>query len=176
MSMMMQTARAPFRADASQGDPGIFDSFRRVLGVGARTALGLTGFGGAGAALGAAVSGSRGRPSMGPPHHVVVARPGIVGAAQRFFPGGQTGLMVQNGSGLACATGFRPNKTSYWLKDGTHVEAGSRCVRRRQMNPLNPRAMSRSFRRIDGGKRFQNKMSEVSTGKYTASGKRKSCR
>ena len=178
MSMMMATARAPFRADSSQGDPGIFDSFRRVLGVGARTALGLTGFGGAGAAVGSAINGARRPPrrNMGPPGQAVVPRPGVVGAVQRFVPGGATGLMVgPNGNGLACETGFRPNKTSYWLKDGTHVEAGSRCVRRRQRNPLNPKAMSRAIGRIDGGKRFQNRMSQISTGKFTASGKRRSC-
>jgi hypothetical protein len=84
-------------------------------------------------------------------------------------------MVGPNGNGLACETGFRPNKTSYWLKDGTHVEAGSRCVRRRQRNPLNPKAMSRAIGRIDGGKRFQNRMSQISTGKFTASGKRRSC-
>jgi len=175
----MRQARAPFRADPSQGDPGLFDSFRKVLGVGARTALGLTGFGGAGVAFGSGISGSRrgpaARPRMGGPRQVV-PRPGIVGAAERFFPGGSTGLIVENGTGaIACESGHRPNKTSYFLKDGTFIEAGTRCVKRRQRNPLNPKAMSRAIGRIDGGKRFQNRMAQISTGKFTAAGKRKSC-
>ena len=173
MSMMMQTARAPFRADASQGDPGLFDFARSSLNFAARTALGMTGFGGAAGA----VQGARARGVMGPPprgrngaQSVEVPRPGVVGAAQRFLPGGATGMVE-----VACPSGHRANKTSYFLKDGTFVEKGSRCVKRRQRNPLNPKAMSRAIGRIDGGKRFQNRMAQISTGKFTASGKRRSC-
>jgi len=177
MSMMMQTARAPFRADASQGDPGLFDFARKSLNFATRTALGMTGFGGAaGAVQGARARRTNGvsavsRPAVGPPTQVAtVPRPGVVGAVQRFLPGGESGLMQ-----VACPSGHRANKTSYFLKDGTFVEKGSRCVKRRQRNPLNPKAMSRAISRIDGGKRFQNRMSEISTGRFTASGKRKSC-
>ena len=182
MSMMMQTARAPFRADASQGDPGLFDFARSSLNFAARTALGMTGFGGAAGA----VQGARARGVMGPPPRsdpfanvrrgrngtqvATVPRPGVVGAVQRFLPGGATGMVE-----LACPSGHRANKTSYFLKDGTFVEKGSRCVKRRQRNPLNPKAMSRAIGRIDGGKRFQNRMAQISTGKFTASGKRRSC-
>jgi hypothetical protein len=186
MSMMMQTARAPFRANPSQGDPGLRDWGRRAMGWGVKTALGLTGFGGAAAAVQAATGGGsngaiRGpleRHRVGPPVQVMVPRPGLIGAIQRAVPGGATGTMVAPGfgaNGSGCESGFRPNKTSYFLKDGTFVEAGSRCVRRRQRNPLNPKAMSRAIGRIDGGKRFQNRMSQISTGKFTASGKRRSC-
>jgi len=175
MSMMMQTARAPFRPDASQGDPGLFDFARRALSLGAKTALGLTGFGGAaGAIQGAFGPGGRAsrRPQVGPPGTgVQVPKPGVVGAVQRALPGGATGMVE-----LACPSGHRANKTSYFLKDGTFVEAGSRCVKRRQRNPMNPRALSRAIGRIDAGKRFQNRMSQISTGKYTASGKERSCR
>lgn len=195
MSMMIGRARA-----SSMGDPGLFDWGRKALGYAAKTALGMTGFGGAAGAISAAVGGERGsRPFQGaalgprPPvrvmgggavPQVMVPRPGVVGRVQRFIPGGATGTIAapvssvwgSNGAnGLACESGFRPNKTSYFLKDGSFVEAGTRCVRRRQRNPMNPRALSRAIGRIDAGKRFQNRMSQISTGRFTAAGKKKSC-
>lgn len=188
MSMMMQTARAPYRPDPAQGDPGLFGALKRGLGFAARTALGMTGFGGAAAAVQGAVDrtrtdmGPRRPPQappmrpMGPTQQVMVPRPGVVGAVQRFMPGGFTGTMVQEvAQNGACPSGHRPNKSNYFLSDGTFVPKGSRCVKRRQRNPTNPRAMSRAIARIDSGKRFQNRMAEISTGKYTAAGNRRSC-
>ncbi len=176
MSLMHQSARAPYRANMNQGDPGLFGNiFKKALGFGAKTALGLTGFGGVAAAAGGAALAASGRkrPIMtgpasraGPPQEV--RKPGVRGAIERFLPGGETGYME-------CPSGHRPNKTSYFLADGTFVEAGSRCVKKRQRNPMNPRALSRAIGRIDAGKRFQNRMADISTGKYTASGKRKAC-
>lgn len=162
MSMMMQTARAPFRASSSQGDPGLLDWARSSLS----SVLKFTPL----APLSDLVTGPRRPRLVGPARNgpQEVPKPGTRGRIERFLPGGETGMM-------ACASGFRPNKTSYFLKDGTHVEAGSRCVKRRQRNPLNPKAMSRAIGRIDGGKRFQNRMAQISTGKFTASGKRRSC-
>ena len=186
MSLMLQQARAPYRANRSQGDPGLRDWGRRALGWGVQTALGLTGFGGAAAAVSAAtgggVNGAR-RPlerhQVGPAVQVMVPRPGLIGKIQRAVPGGATGTMVGpapfGANGMACETGFRPNKTSYFLKDGTFIEKGTRCVKRRQRNPMNPRALSRAIGRIDAGKRFQNRMSQISTGRFTAAGKKKSC-
>ena len=187
MSMMMQTARAPYRPDPSQGDPGLFGALRRGLGFAARTALGMTGFGGAaaavqGAALRTGQNGDRMPPS--PPMRpmvgtqVMVPRPGVVGAVQRFLPGGFSGTQVATvGPNGACPPKFRLNKTSYTLKDGTFVPAGTRCVRKRRMNPTNPKAMSRSIQRIDAGKRFQHRMSTIATANYTAAGKKRdSCR
>jgi hypothetical protein len=180
VSMMMQTARAPYRPDPSQGDPGLFGLLRKGIGVAARTALGMTGYGGAAAAVRGAVNGDR-RPEAPPMRpmvgtQVMVPKPGVVGAVQRFLPGGFSGTEVatvtENG---ACPSGHRPNKTSYFLKDGTFVEKGTRCVKRRQRNPMNPRALSRAIGRVDAGKRFQNRMAQISTGKYTASGKRRTC-
>ena len=189
MSMMIGRARA-----SSMGDPGLFDIVKRGLGYAAKTALGMTGFGGAAGAIQTAVGPRTPRAVNGarPPvrpavPQVMVPRPGVVGRVQRFIPGGATGTIAapvssvwgSNGAnganGLACESGFRPNKTSYFLKDGSFVEAGSRCVRRRQRNPMNPRALSRAIGRIDAGKRFQNRMSQISTGRFTAAGKKKSC-
>lgn len=62
-------------------------------------------------------------------------------------------------TGLACPPGFRANKSDYWLKNGTYVPKGTRCVRIRRRNPLNPRALDRatsrvaSFARADKGAR-----------------------
>jgi len=50
MSMMVGRARA-----SSMGDPGLFDWGRKALGYAAKTALGMTGFGGAAGAISAAV-------------------------------------------------------------------------------------------------------------------------
>jgi len=188
--LMMQQARAPYNPDPNQGDPGLGDWWRagkRALGVGVRTALGMTGFGGAATAMAGTAArtqmthpgdptqiGPVMRPMQGT--QVMVPKPGVVGAIQRFVPGGFTGTQVAtvqaNG---ACPTGHRPNKTSYFLKDGTFVPKGTRCVKRRQRNPMNPRALSRAIGRVDAGKRFQSRMNEISTAKYTASGKRRSC-
>jgi hypothetical protein len=45
---------------------------------------------------------------------------------------------------------MRPNKSSYHLRDGTFVPAGSRCVSYRRTNVGNARALRRSMRRVEG--------------------------
>ena len=74
--------------------------------------------------------------------------PGIVGAAQRIVPGGATGFEVM-GAGIGCPSGFHPNKSSYMTQAG-FVEKGTRCVRNRRRNNLNPRALRRAGSRIGG--------------------------
>lgn len=51
---------------------------------------------------------------------------------------------------VGCPKGFRLNKSSYWLRDGTFVPKGSRCVRIRRRNNLNGQAALRSTRRLVG--------------------------
>ena len=70
-----------------------------------------------------------------------------LGGRQRFFPGGATGM------GEGCGQGYRPNKSGYYVQGGQYVEPGSTCVKRRRMNPLNPRALSKAMRRIESAKR-----------------------
>ncbi len=77
------------------------------------------------------------------------------GAAARFFPGGETGL------GTGCASGFHPNKSAYFLKNGTFVEAGSRCVKNRRRNPLNPRAASRAISRLESAKKAVTRINRI---------------
>jgi hypothetical protein len=70
-----------------------------------------------------------------------IPQPGIGGAVQRLLPGGATGY------GAGCPQGFHPNRSNYWTSQG-YVAKGTRCVRNRRRNPLNPRALDRSMGRI----------------------------
>lgn len=72
--------------------------------------------------------------------------------------------------------GYRLNKTSYFLRDGTFVPKGTRWVKVRRRNAMNPRALSRAIARVDSAKRWQSKLSGITTRKYTSSGSRKSCK
>ena len=79
--------------------------------------------------------------------------------------GGGGGGTMTNGKG--CTIGFRPNKTSYYVRNplglgGNQIEIGERCVKRRRMNPLNPRAISRAIRRLESAKRATSRLSKVS--------------
>jgi len=74
---------------------------------------------------------------------------------QRAVRGGETGMEV-------CTTGYRANRSGYWLQGGQYVEPGTVCVRKRRMNPLNPRALSRAMRRIESAKRATSVLSRIS--------------
>lgn len=74
--------------------------------------------------------------------------------------------------GVACPSGFHPNKSSYFTLQG-FVPKGSRCVKNRRRNPMNPRALDRAIRRVDAGKSLQGKLAEITTAKWTSSGKKK---
>jgi hypothetical protein len=100
----------------------------------------------------------------------IVPSPGLGGYAQRLVPGGKTGYEV-----AGSVRGFHPNKSDYFLRDGTFVPKGSRLVKNRTRNPLNPRALRRAVARIDAGKAWQSKLSEIATAKYTAAGNKKAC-
>ncbi len=76
-------------------------------------------------------------------------------ALPRFLPGGATGV------GTGCASGFHPNKSAYFLKNGTFVEAGSRCVKNRRRNPLNPRAASRAISRLESAKKAVTRINRI---------------
>lgn len=176
MSLMMQAARAgrPL-SPGNMGDPGFLSWLKEK----AIAAVPLIPFVGPAAAI--ALSKPR-TPTMQravpvgpqitsfqrPGVPMSVPRPGPLAASQRFIPGGETGL------GAGCGKGFHPNKSTYFLNDGTRVDRGTRCVRdRRRYNPANAKATSRSIGRINSAKRMQGALSEISTGKYTSSGKRK---
>lgn len=65
--------------------------------------------------------------------------------------GGQQGVIAQDGvcpPGAVCPKGMRPNKSSYFLRDGTFVQRESRCVKIRRRDALNGRAALNSTRRL----------------------------
>ena len=159
MSLVIKAARAASQGtipSMDRGDPGLFGG---LFGA-------LKGFatGGPAAALSQGIRGLRGRTSrvptgpigLAPRGTVQVNAPGFLSRLQRTVPGGATGLMA-----VACPSGFHPNKSSYFLTDGSHVEEGSRCVKNRRRNPLNPRALSRSIGRIKGAKRASKVLSSI---------------
>ena len=171
MSLAMTAAKngRPLRMGGQMGDPGFWGFLKdKALGV-AGIGLGVV-TGGTSTTIGSALRGGGGGtvPPGGTQFPDRVKKPGAVAAVQRFLPGGETGL------GEGCPKGFHPNKSSYFLKDGTFVEKHTKCVRdRRRYNPANAQATSRSIGRVNSAKRMQGALSQISTGKYTASGKRK---
>ena len=155
-----------------QGDPGLFSflgkAVRGVTGIVSKLGIPLVSgaagiasqfLGGAGAGPGMSPMGGgfKGFAPAGMPLMQAgqqIPTPGVVGAMQRFVPGGATGLQ-------GCPSGYGPNKSGYWLKSGQYVEPGTACVRKRRMNPLNPRALSRSMRRIESAKRAASVLGRI---------------
>ena len=90
-----------------------------------------------------------------------VPRPGA--GAARFWPGGDTGMMDDPSyqAGKASSPGYHWNKSGYFLKDGTWVEKGTKQVKNRRRNPLNPRALDRSMSRITSAKRASKKLGRI---------------
>jgi len=91
-------------------------------------------------------------------------KPGIRAAAERLFPGGETGrfeIVAEQGMKLACAPGHRANKSDYFLKDGTFIQKGTKCVKNRRRNDLNPRALDRAMGRIVGAKKKEAKLKRI---------------
>ncbi len=132
----------------AQGDPGFFS----FIGKGLRAIGGLLPgpVGGVVRTIGGFLAPGQQAPMVQVPVPLGVPRPpapvpGFVGAAQRLIPGGETGFTCPPGGG--CPSGFRPNKSAYFLKDGTFVAPGSRCVRLRRINPANGKAVRRAIRR-----------------------------
>jgi len=157
MSMAIQ--RAKFT-----GDPGFFgDIFRGVTGA----VGGLLGGGPLGAISGA-VRGFRGSaatrapsmPGIGQVSNGQIPTPGMLGAAQRFFPGGATGM--QPAPATASMGGYHLNKSSYHLLSGEFIPAGTRWVKNRKRNPANARATSRAISRVTGAKRYAASLSRIS--------------
>ena len=141
--------------------------------VGGAAGAGLIGKHGGGAPVGAIPKKFVGGPSSYP----VVPTPGVGGAIQRILPGGKTGYQVQAGANGAGGPpkGMRLNKSGYFLKDGTYIAPGTKYVKIRRRNSMNPRALSRAMARVEGAKTIQHKLSQWTTPKYTGGGKKKAC-
>jgi hypothetical protein len=68
----------------------------------------------------------------------------------------EPGTAVMRPGGSCGVPGYHLNRAGYWsnknklLPGASWTEPGTVCVRNRRMNPLNPRALSRSMRRLAG--------------------------
>lgn len=76
------------------------------------------------------------------------------GSYQEIPAPGPNGSCPPSGEKLC---GFHWNKQGYWTAGG-YVEKGTRMVKNRRMNPLNPRALRRAMRREKGFVRFASSM------------------
>jgi hypothetical protein len=190
MSAAIKLARASSQGgigtgrNVSRGDPGLFGTLGKLAGgaVGFLTggpAGAVAGYK-AGGALGGLLEGGGSKPAVATPafapttSYPVVGSPGVTGALQRLVPGGATGYQVNApaaaANGAGCPKGHRLNKSGYWLKNGTYVAPGTKCVKSRRRNPANPRALDRAIGRLNSAKRLQHKLSGFSTRKYSKTG------
>ena len=148
---------------------GLGDWVRGGLRIGA----GFLAGGPAGAvAAGASLVGGRNQgaqwpqPGTGRPRGIAIPRFG----PQRPAPAPVVGHI---GAGGSPGPGYHLNKSDYFLRDGTFVPKGTRWVKNRRRNAMNPKALTRAIQRVEAGKSWQAKLSGITTAKYTASGKRK---
>jgi len=140
-----------------RGDPGLFGTIGRFVG-GAARAVGSALPGPAGYLLkraGSVISPQRSTPSS------IMTRPralpglpfgsGISGQVSRYEERGYRGSVTAGGAAPdltgGCPKGYRPNKSSYFTKDGVWHEAGTKCVRYRYRNVANGRALKRAISR-----------------------------
>ena len=185
MSLVIREARAVSQGGGMpgeyMGDPGIFGGLAGALKGAIRGGIaGATGgiLGGRAGAMRTREERARmGVPTMGVPMGLAprgrgpgvtrqqrragvgaMRTAGIGGAVARLLPGGETGYEVAQ---VACPSGFHANKSDYFLRDGTFVPKGSKCVRNRRRNPLNPKAASRAISRIKSAKNAAKMLSNV---------------
>lgn len=151
----------------SKGDPGLFDVFKR-LGRGA-VAFATGGPLAAGRAVFAPTSRARAgvsrfpalasvpRPGGSTFPQLGISRLGTVPAGPSPRVSDQAGQPL---TGNGCQSGFHPNKTSYFTKEG-FVEQGTKCVRNRRRNLSNGRANARALRRMSAWDKQERKRSVV---------------
>jgi hypothetical protein len=169
-----------------RGDPGIFGSIGKLIGGVAKVAgnflpgpLGMV-------AKGVAALAGNGKPvnpSVAKAAPLSISQAGFfpqqpdstVTRGVSLFPGGPMvgtqvnhygGNTTQGGTAAAhphgaCAPGYHTNKSGYYTRNG-YVAPGTKCVRNRKRNPLNPRALSRSMARISSAKKAARFLGAVS--------------
>jgi hypothetical protein len=86
-------------------------------------------------------------------------KPGVGAMIERFVPGGASGFF-ENGAGPA-PSGYHWNKSDYFLMDGTFVPKGTKLVKNRRRNSLNPRALDRAIGRVSGAKKASKKLGRI---------------
>lgn len=133
------------------GDPGLFSAIGGALKRVGGAAVGFVTGGAAGAVRGAINPGSIFGGAPAPPGSQLPTLPPIPTISQV----GTTAIgHVMSGSVSAAPGGMAPrgyhlNRSGYFLKSGQYVAPGTRWVRNRSRNPLNPRALRRSISRVD---------------------------
>ena len=171
MSLTVKVARAQAtgRAMPGVGDPGPFgfigSAIKKVAGI-AKFIPGPIGWA-AGAVSKFMPSGQTAAPRpvpsfpMQPPMTFAPTQlpqqpvPGIVGIGPSYEPTPAT-----NGK-IGSPAGYHVNESDYFLKDGTFVSAGSRWVKNRKRNPLNPKAASKAIGRIEQLKRATERFKRI---------------
>lgn len=172
MSLTVKLARSrnAGRGMPGIGDPGLFGSIGSLVGKVAGIAKNIPGPIGWGAS---AVSkflpqqqmvGQRPMPfdiraGFQPQQLPQQPAPGIRAFAERMIPGGETGM--QDAPPIGSPAGYHVNKTAYFLKDGTFIPEGSRWVKNRRRNPLNPRAASKAIGRLESLKKATARFSRI---------------
>jgi hypothetical protein len=167
------------------GDPGLFGFLGKVGKAALGGAVGLATGGLQGAISGAVTPFVGSRPAasvpQGPGRPPALNLPMVAPRGAGFTtPVGRVSMFEKpssNGVGtkLACPSGFHANKADYFLRDGTFVPAGTKCVKNRRRNPMNVRALRSSVARIDSAKIWQGKLRGIETDKYTKAGNKKDC-
>lgn len=108
-------------------------------------------------------------PGLPLPDSVVVQGGGTtIGPGGSLFStgsGSATAYFSSPGTAVAtCGTGMRGthlNKSTYRTLDGTLVMKGTRCVKNRRRNPLNPRALTRAVSRVAAAKSWARILDRV---------------
>jgi len=127
----------------AQGDPGFFSFLGKVVKKVAGAIPGPVGV--AAGAIGGLLAGRARTPRPAGMLTQPVPAVGVKAFVQRALPFGETGLVCPPGQ--ACPKGMRLNKSDYFLRDGSFVAAGTRCVKTRRINAGNGRAVRRAITR-----------------------------
>jgi len=145
---------------AGFGTPAGFQGGQRGLPPGSRVQFPTPGFiGGVQRFL---PGGSTGFTNL--PEALIPRGPGGIAGLLPGVPGGVTGFAQENGGcppGDACPKGHHLNRSTYFLKDGTLVVEGTRCVANRRRNPENFRANRKAAGRLLARKRTNDRMDKA---------------
>lgn len=129
---------------ARRGDPGLLGTLGSIVGKVAGVAGKILPF------PGNVVASQVQRITGGRPAASSVSMPGVgsmSGQVSRFQESGYRGSVQMTGAGVDCPKGYRPNKTGYFLRNGTFIAPGSKCVKYRYRNVANGRALRRAIGR-----------------------------
>ncbi len=162
-----------------RGDPGLFSTLGGLAakGIGFAQQMGVLPGGGPG-----------GGPMIQPPRIGMDINPPMFGmpgtGLTATLPGGlelgmgigeipeAVGLLTPGpngaGQGNVAPGGWHWNKAGYFLKSGQFVPKGTKLVKNRRRNPLNPRALDRAMWRITSAKGAASKLGRITIRKACA--------